>query len=92
MWSTWREQNVRCFEDHKKTKQELKNILIKSLLVGQGRIIFLSLLTFLNLWIFVPLLASLYTFWLLDSRRKRDLGFIEKLLIWKKRAESSLCY
>jgi hypothetical protein len=35
MWSIWRERererNARCLEDHEKTKEELKNILIKLL-------------------------------------------------------------
>jgi len=31
MWSIWRERNARCLEDREKTKEELKNILIKSL-------------------------------------------------------------
>jgi hypothetical protein len=30
-WSIWREQNARCFEDHEKSMEELKNILVKSL-------------------------------------------------------------
>jgi hypothetical protein len=31
MWTIWRERNARCFEDCKKSKEELKNILVKSL-------------------------------------------------------------
>jgi hypothetical protein len=33
MWSIRRERNVRCFEDREKTKEELKNILVKSLFI-----------------------------------------------------------
>lgn len=31
MWSIWRERNATCFEDREKMKEELKNILVKSL-------------------------------------------------------------
>ena len=31
MWTIWRERNARCFEDHKKSQDKLKNILVKSL-------------------------------------------------------------
>jgi hypothetical protein len=31
MWTIWKERNARCFEDRKKSKDELKNILFKSL-------------------------------------------------------------
>jgi hypothetical protein len=31
MPSIWREQNARCFEECKKTGEELKNIIVKSL-------------------------------------------------------------
>jgi hypothetical protein len=30
-WSIWRERNAKWFEDREKTKEELKNILVKSL-------------------------------------------------------------
>jgi hypothetical protein len=31
MWSIGREKNAECFENHEKMKEELKNILVKSL-------------------------------------------------------------
>jgi hypothetical protein len=36
MWSIWRERNTRCFEDRDRTKEELKNILVKSLFNWTG--------------------------------------------------------
>jgi hypothetical protein len=31
MWTIWRERNARCFEDREKSKDEIKNCLVKSL-------------------------------------------------------------
>jgi hypothetical protein len=64
MWSIWRERNARCFEDCEKTKEELKNTWSNRFLVGLWRIISLNFLTFLNLWIFVLLLACKGTFFI----------------------------
>jgi hypothetical protein len=36
MWTVWREQNARCFEDHEKTHDKLKNMLVKTLLNWLG--------------------------------------------------------
>jgi hypothetical protein len=39
MWSIWREQNARCFEDREMAVEELKNILVKTLYIWTGHII-----------------------------------------------------
>ena len=31
VWTIWRERNSRCFEDHEKTHDELKNVFVKTL-------------------------------------------------------------
>lgn len=33
MWIIWREWNARCFEDREKSKEEFKNILVKSVFI-----------------------------------------------------------
>jgi hypothetical protein len=53
MWSIWQKRNARCFEN---MKEQLKNILAKSLFNWTG-VYNISLLIFLNLWIFALLLA-----------------------------------
>jgi hypothetical protein len=57
IWSTWRERDAICFEDCEKTWEELKNNLVKSLFSWTVAHISLGFLIFLNLWIFVFLLA-----------------------------------
>jgi hypothetical protein len=41
MWTIWRGRNNRCFEDHEKSKDEIKNILVKSLFNWTRALIFL---------------------------------------------------
>jgi hypothetical protein len=55
MWTIWREQNARCFEDREKSKDELKNILVKSLFnwIGAFNISSIS-----NFSLFVELCSS----------------------------------
>jgi hypothetical protein len=36
MWTIWRERKARCFEDHEKSKDELLNLLVKSLFFWTG--------------------------------------------------------
>jgi hypothetical protein len=56
MWSIWRERNSRCFEDREIVVEELKNILVKMLIIyGHGHMISYIFLTFLNLWVFILL-------------------------------------
>jgi hypothetical protein len=31
IWNIWRERNARCFENREMTKEEVKNIVVKSL-------------------------------------------------------------
>jgi hypothetical protein len=57
MWTIWRERNERCFEDHEKSKEELKNIWSNRSLIGQRHRIFPPFLTSQNMWIFVLLSA-----------------------------------
>jgi hypothetical protein len=48
MWTIWRERNARCFEDHEKSKDELLNLLVKSLFVWTGAFNISSLSSFLQ--------------------------------------------
>jgi len=52
-----RKRKARCFEDCEKKREELRTTWSNRSLVGLWRIISLIFLTFLNLWIFVLLLA-----------------------------------
>jgi len=56
IWTIWREWNARYFEDHEKSKDELKNILVKPLFNWTGAfniyIYIFFFLTYLNLWSF----------------------------------------
>jgi hypothetical protein len=55
MWTIWREQNARCFEDHEKSKDELKNILVKSLFNQTWSF---NISSFSNLSLFVEFCSS----------------------------------
>jgi len=70
IWTIWREWSARCFEDHEKLKDGLKNILVQSLFnwtravnisyfsnFSYLSIFFFFFLTSLNLWGFVLLFA-----------------------------------